>query len=412
MREETNSAGVARVRLKRDLGRSIRGGHPWVYREALAAPKGLPSGSVVEVCDAAGHFVARGLYDPNSPIALRIYTLDESEPVDGGLYARRLARALALRRSLFSQEREATNAFRLCHGEGDFLPGLVIDIYAEVAVLVFDGGEHGPARAFVREIVEALVALSQAKALPLCAIYERYQRRSGGGGQLLWGALPEGPSEHRGELIVSEHGIRFYVDIANGQKSGLFLDQRENRCRIRRWARGRSVWNGFAYTGGFSVSAALGGARRVVSVDRAAPAIAAARHNFALNGLDPDDHGFFSDDAFTHLSAAAARGVSYDLVIVDPPSFAPTERAVPTALAAYRELHRLALSIVAPGGLLCAASCSSHISETAFLSTLTPLQSTHRKLRILETHGQPADHPSLPAFPEGRYLKFVLMAVD
>jgi 23S rRNA (cytosine1962-C5)-methyltransferase len=164
------------------------------------------------------------------------------------------------------------------------------------------------------------------------------------------------------------------------------------------------------------VYAALGGARRVVSVDQAAPALVAARRNFAENGVPPEEHGFFAEDAFTHLQAAAARGQRYDLVIVDPPSFAPTERAVPTALSAYRELHRLAVSIVAPGGLLCAASCSSHVPEAAFLTTLTAPPSRRndplRRLRILEVHGQPADHPSPPAFPEGRYLKFVLLAVD
>jgi 23S rRNA (cytosine1962-C5)-methyltransferase len=221
------------------------------------------------------------------------------------------------------------------------------------------------------------------------------------------------PESGDGELTVSEHGVRFRVDIINGQKSGLFLDQRENRLRIRRYAHGRSVWNGFSYTGGFSVYAGLGGARRVVSVDRAAPAIEAARRNFALNGLDPNQHGFFSDDVFTHLAAAAARGERHDLVLVDPPSFAPTERSVPTALAAYRELHRLALGIVAPGGLLCAASCSSHVAEPAFLTTLIAAgQSADRRLRLLEVHGQPHDHPSPPAFPEGRYLKFALLAVD
>lgn len=398
----------AQAQLRRDLERSLRGGHPWLYREALTVPSGLPAGSVLDVCDSHGQFVARGLYDPASPIAFRAYTLDAAEAVDAALFRRRLARALELRQRLFASEPERTDAFRWCYGEGDFLPGLIVDVYGPVAVLVFDGGERGPARAFRQTIVEIVAELGQA--LGLCAIYERLQRRAGGGGELLWGKLP---GDGDGELTVSEHGVRFHVDVVHGQKSGLFLDQRENRRIIRRYARSRSVWNGFSYTGGFSVCAALGGAKRVVSVDRAGPALAAARRNFALNGLDPAAHGFFTDDAFTHLAAAVARGERHDLVIVDPPSFAPTEKAVPTALAAYRDLHRLALELVAPGGLLCAASCSSHVNESAFLSTLVPTQKqASRPLRILELHSQPADHPTLPGFPEGRYLKFVLLAAD
>lgn len=398
--------------LRRDLERSLRSGHPWLYREALSVPPGLAAGSVLEVRDSQGQFVARGLYDPASPIAFRAYTLSEDEPVDAALFRRRLARALDIRRRLFASEPEPTDAFRWCYGEGDFFPGLIVDVYGPVAVLVFDGGERGPARAFRQTIVDIIADLG--RDLGLCAIYERLQRRAGGGGELLWGKLPsDGNSNGDGELVVSEHGVRFHVDVVRGQKSGLFLDQRENRRIIRRYARGRSVWNGFSYTGGFSVCAALGGAKRVVSVDQAGPALAAARRNFALNGFDPAEHGFFTEDAFTHLTAAARRGERHDLVIVDPPSFAPTEKAVPTALAAYRELHRLALDLVAPGGLLCAASCSSHVDEAAFISTLLPQkQSTPRPLRILELHSQPADHPTLPGFPEGRYLKFVLLAVD
>lgn len=412
MRTESQKTGVTRATLRRDLTRSIRGGHPWVYREALVAPAGLPAGSVVDLYDAGGRFVARGLYDPCSPIALRIYSLDENEPVDDRLFARRLERALSLRRAFVARNLDETNAFRLCNGEGDSLPGVVVDVYGPVAVIIFDGGERGPARAFVAAVTEAVATLG--RPLGIRTIYERYQRRRGGGGQLLWSALPDGQTPP-GEIVVQEHGVRFVVDVVHGQKSGLFLDQRENRRRVRDLAQGRSVWNGFAYTGGFSVYAALGGARRVTSVDSAAPAIAAARRNFAENGIDPDRHAFFAEDAFTHLSAAAARGERHDLVIVDPPSFAKAEREVPAALAAYRELSRLALDVVSPGGLLCAASCSSHVPEAAFLSTLVPVGKSakpERRARILEVYGQPADHPSPPAFPEGRYLKFALLAVD
>ncbi len=411
--------------LVKNLQRSVQAGHPWLYREALEIPSGLATGQVVDLCERNGRFLGRGLYDGESPIALRLYTLDRSEEVDAALVLRRVQAALRARRGAI--DAASTDAFRLCHGEGDFLPGVVIDRYDSVAVVLFDGAA---ARALLPAVVAAVRAL--APELGITALYERNQRRQGGGGQLLYGELPSPerrpdasvpekprpaesspPELQPGELVVREHGMRFLVDIVHGQKSGLFLDQRENRRLIRRYAAGLSVWNGFAYTGGFSVAAGLGGARRVVTVDSAAPAVAAARRNFALNQLDPSAHEFYADDVFVHLQRVAQRGVVYDLVIVDPPSFAPTHRALPTALAAYRELHRLALAAVAPGGLLAAASCSSHVPEAEFLATLLDAaQQTRRRLRILEIHGQPADHPTLPAFPEGRYLKFILCRAD
>ena len=392
--------GLPRVTLSKNLQRSVLAGHPWLYREALEVPPGLRTGQVVDLVERSGRFLGRGLFDGESPIALRLYTLDSREPVDEALVARRLTAALKARRGAIELDR--TDAFRLCHGEGDFLPGVVIDRYGPVAVVLFDGAA---ARALLPGVVAAVKGLGGP--LAITALYERNQRRQGGGGQLLYGELPAA------ELLVREHGMRFLVDIVQGQKTGLFLDQRENRQLIRRYARGLTVWNGFAYTGGFSLAAALGGASRVVTVDSAGPAIAAAQKNFALNQLDPAAHEFYADDVFVHLQQAAQRQKTYDLVIVDPPSFAPTHKALPTALGAYRELHRLALAAVAPGGLLAAASCSSHVPEAEFLATLTDAaQHARRRLRVLEIHGQPADHPTLPAFPEGRYLKFILARID
>lgn len=392
--------GLPRVTLSKNLQRSVLAGHPWLYREALEVPPGLHTGQVVDLVERSGRFLGRGLFDGESPIALRLYTLDSREPVDEALVARRLTAALKARRGAIELDR--TDAFRLCHGEGDFLPGVVIDRYGPVAVVLFDGAA---ARALLPGVVAAVKGLGGP--LAITALYERNQRRQGGGGQLLYGELPAA------ELLVREHGMRFLVDIVQGQKTGLFLDQRENRQLIRRYARGLTVWNGFAYTGGFSLAAALGGASRVVTVDSAGPAIAAAQKNFALNQLDPAAHEFYADDVFVHLQQAAQRRKTYDLVIVDPPSFAPTHKALPTALGAYRELHRLALAAVAPGGLLAAASCSSHVPEAEFLATLTDAaQHARRRLRVLEIHGQPADHPTLPAFPEGRYLKFILARID
>lgn len=405
---------LPQVQLVKNLVRSVREGHPWVYREALSAPAGLPTGSAVDLVDRAGRFLGRGLYDAESPIALRVFTLDRDEALDAELVRRRLAAAWALRRrtvdGIGSSGEDATDAFRLCHGEGDRLPGLVIDIYASVAVLICDGAA---AQSLVPAATDAVLELLAEQGVN--AVYERLQRRGGGGGRLVRGELPAPPANdgRPGEVLVREHGMKLLVDVVHGQKTGLFIDQRENRRRVRRCAAGLTVWNGFSYTGGFSVAAALGGARRVVTIDRAAPAIETARRCFAQNGIDPAGHGFVVADVFEELSALRRRGERYGLVIVDPPSFAKAEREVPAAIAAYRELHRLALDAVEPGGLLAAASCSSHVPEPAFMGTLTEAAAAaERGLRILEIRGQPADHPTLPAFPEGRYLKFILCAVS
>jgi 23S rRNA (cytosine1962-C5)-methyltransferase len=379
---------VNRVRLKKELARAIRGGHPWIYADALDVPRGLAMGSVVEIIGKNGNFLARGLYDSRSPIAVRIYTLDVKEQLDAAFFRRRLAAALSSRK--FAAH---TNAFRWCNGEGDLLPGVVVDLYDHVAILRLDGDAI---RAF-REPLAAAIA-------ELHSVTHVYERSRGGRGEALHGGAPPNPVE------IRENDVRFAVDVVHGQKTGFFLDQRENRRALQGWARDLEVANLFAYTGGFSVYAALAGARRVATVDSAAPAIEAARANFRLNGLDPEAHEFACEDAFAWLARQTGR---FGLVVTDPPSFAPSEKSVGRALSAYRDLNALALDAVKRGGLLAAASCSSHVGLEAFLGALRDAgEKARRPLRILEVRSQPADHPSLPAFPEGRYLKFVLLRTD
>ena len=205
--------------------------------------------------------------------------------------------------------------------------------------------------------------------------------------------------------------MKMEVDLARGQKTGAFLDQRENRARVR--ARGAGVsraLNLFSYAGGFSIAAALGGAERVTSVDLAGAAHATAARSFSLNGLEPKKHAFVAADAFVFLERAAARKDRFDLLVSDPPSFAPSERAKPNALAAYRKLHGACAKVLAPGAILCASSCSSHVTMEDFLATLDAEALGRDDLRVLEARGQPEDHPSLPSWPEGRYLKFVVLA--
>jgi 23S rRNA (cytosine1962-C5)-methyltransferase len=381
-----------RVHLQKDLSRHLRAGHPWVFADALRAAQ-IETGTVVDVVGSDGKFLARGLYDARSPIAVRAFSLDPAEAIDGALIQRRLAEALAARRGVI--DANTTDAFRWCNGEGDFLPGIVVDLYERVAVVRFDGDA---ARTLAREVTAAIVELGR----PL-GVTHVYERSRGGKGQALSGGEPPNPVE------IREHGVRLAVDVLHGQKTGSFLDQRENRVALRRFSSGARVANLFSYTGGFSVHAALAGAISVASVDSAAAALESARTNFILNGLSPDAHEFAARDVFEWLHEARSAQKKFELVIVDPPSFAPSEKSVGKALSAYRDLFASSLGVVAPGGIIAACSCSSHVGMDELVGALRDgAVKALRTLRIHELHGQPADHPTPPAFPEGRYLKMIV----
>jgi 23S rRNA (cytosine1962-C5)-methyltransferase len=292
-----------------------------------------------------------------------------------------------------------TNAYRVVHGEGDRMPGLVIDRYGLVAVARADG--QGAA-ARVPDLAEAVWPTLESWGIRTLV------HRTGARGtkpvlDVLRGAPPPDTTQ------VEEHGISFIVDLAQGQKTGAFLDQRENRRRVGELARGRRVLNLFSYTGGFSLHAAAHGAAHVTSVDTAAAAHATAQASFRAAGLDPGVHAFVAADVHAFLDAARARGDRWDLVVSDPPSFASSEKALSRALSAYRALHRGCAEVLSEGGLLCAASCSSHVDAPAFLSTLDDAALGGRALSVFELRGPGADHPTLAAFPEGLYLKFAIL---
>ena len=379
------------VVLKKNLARSIRQGHPWIYRDAVTARGSIGNGAVVEVRTRDGRALARGFWDAGSAIAVRV--LESGGPghrfADAGtLVAERLRGALE--RRLARLDLSETNAFRWAHGEGDLLPGVHADLYADTAVVRFDG--EG-ARVFYEPIGPCLREAAEGH-VPIRAVIDRASRKVG-----------VKADEHE----VLENGHRFAVDLAHGQKGGLFLDQRENRQRVSELARGKSVLNLFGYTGGFSVYAAAAGARRTDTVDLAKPAIEAARRNFELNELSLENAGFYAADAFEFLTDAAARREQWDIVVSDPPSFAPKKEALPAARYAYQRLHRLAASVVTPGGLLCAASCSSHFGQEEFVeSIVTGVQQAGRRWVLQSLHGAGFDHPVLPVFPEGDYLKFAI----
>ena len=394
----------AELALQKDLARHLRAGHPWVFRRAVErAPKGLPAGSIVDVTDA-GRFVARGYYDPHSAISVRILTRDAAEAVDAAFWRRRVARALALRRELV----HGTNAFRMVHGESDGLPGVVADRYDRWAVLKLYSAGLTPHRTAVVDAIhaeaEGLAGVYGRDEIPRDDLDEAGEAGAPQGRVLRGGEPPE-------RIPVDEHGMALLVDVRRGQKTGHFLDQRENRRMVRDLSRGRAqALNLFSYTGGFSVAAALGGGRQVVSVDLDGDALALARENFAANGLDPSAHAFAEEDAFEILARFKREGRRFDLVVCDPPAFAKSQRTVDAAVAGYASLNRAALAVLSPGGLLVTASCSARVSAEQFFDAVKEAAFKARvELQVIAETRQPPDHPVSPQFREGRYLKCLVL---
>lgn len=400
-KRDTSDGPMADVVVARRAIDALRRGHPWIYASGVVrGPSGAPS--VVRLFDEAGAPLGYGVYDPDSPIAVRVFSTDPAVPLDADLFAERVRRAIAVRRTLFADGR--TNAYRLLNGEGDRTPGFVIDRYGDVAVLRLDGAA---ARAVAPALTRDLEPLLRADGI--ATLLERVA----GKGDAKEIAVRFGPPASRVE--VREHGVPFMVDLLKGQKTGAFLDQRENRRRVgaiveRRKAAGRGarVLNLFSYTGGFSLHAALRGGI-VTSVDIAAQAHATAQESFRLAGVDPAAHTFAAADAFAFLERARSRGERWDVVVSDPPSFAPSEKAKPRAISAYRALHRACAAVLADGGTFVAASCSSHVSLEDLAHTLDDAALGRSDLRLLELYGPPPDHPTLPAFFEGRYLKLAIL---
>jgi 23S rRNA (cytosine1962-C5)-methyltransferase len=340
--------------------------------------------------------IGQGLWDPSSPIAIRIYARGPADRLDLALLTASVARAIDTRDNLFDVT--TTDAYRMCNGEGDRIPGVVLDRYATVAIARFDGDAI---RCWGEELLPAVWPHLRDRGIRTLALRDRLDGKAKVQ-QIAGESFPE-------SVVVVEHGMRMRVELVRGQKTGAFLDQRENRRRVRGLARGARVLNLFSYTGGFSCSCALGGARHVTSVDIAHPAHAVAQETFRLNGLQPEAHTFVTSDVFAYLDQARSRGERFDLVISDPPSFAPNAKSLPRAMGAYRRLHEACVRVVARGGVLCASSCSSHVNLEAFVDTLDDAVLDGRRFVIREAHGQPCDHPTLPTWPEGRYLKFVVL---
>ncbi|MEO6891953.1 MAG: class I SAM-dependent rRNA methyltransferase [Ktedonobacteraceae bacterium] len=385
--------------LKPHREEPLLAGHLWVFSGALQQkPRWIESGGLIDVKSATGQFVARGYYNPRTDIAIRILTTNINEGIDADFLRGRVRSALALRRVF---EPAHTNVYRLVHSEGDGLPGLIVDRFADILVVqVHTLGMQQ----LLPSLVDILLEESGATGLLL---------RNDSQARLREGLEVEEPRVLAGEVpeqvAVLENGIHFLVDPWHGQKTGFFIDQRDKRAALRKYARGQRVLNCFSYTGGFSVYAALTDSEtRVTSVDSSAPAIEAARQHFILNGLDPAQHKFHIADVFDYLTQAREAGEQFDVVVLDPPAFAKTQDARPQALKAYRRLNGLGMSVLRPGGILLSCSCTSSVGMDDLLGVLANAAgSRYRPVQLLEVYTHGVDHPTNLAMPETNYLKAV-----
>lgn len=380
------------LHLRKDLTRDIKRGHVWVYGDAIDRPS-AHSGSVAVLIDRRGQKIASGMYDPQHPIPIRICRTAPPWELDDVWLDRALRAAYRLRREALDSH---TTGYRLANGEGDGLPGLVVDAYGATAVIKLDGGApqnfYDPLR--VARWLTDHCGIKRVVLRP---------RERGVLGKTIAGQAPDGP------VAFLENGLRFTADVVQGQKTGFFLDQRDNRQLVRQLARDRSVLNLFSFSGGFSIAAGVGGCRHATSVDLAPAAITAAQRHWAMNDLNPTLHTGVVSDVFAFLEKLES-SQKWDMVICDPPSFAPSERTKGAAEDAYQRLATLAAKAVAPGGILALASCSSHIDAAAFdAMNLAGVGRARRVATLLAERGLPIDHPTPLAMPELRYLKFQLL---
>lgn len=396
-----NNYTLPSLRLRRGKEESLDRLHPWVFSGALTEmPRDIEEGSVVRVTAHDGRLIGVGHFQIGS-IAVRM--LDFADTViDENFFATRLAQAYALRKTLGLQRPDNT-AFRLVHGEGDFLPGLVVDVYGDTAVVQ----AHSPGMHYVRDIIAR--ELTRLPGADIANVYYKsettlpYKARLDPQNDYIIG-------QYSGNVAL-ENGLKFHIDWLRGQKTGFFVDQRDNRSLLRRYSAGRRVLNMFCYTGGFSVYALAGGAAEVVSVDSSAKAVSLTDANVQLNFPGDTRHRAVAEDAFKHLDTME-RG-AYDLIVLDPPAFAKHRSALHNALQGYRRLNARAFEKIAPGGVLFTFSCSQAVSREQFrVAVFSAAAQSRRNVRILHQLTQPADHPVSIYHPEGEYLKGLVLYVE
>lgn len=397
------------LRIPHEAAYRLRGGHPWVFRDTIGGrPVHAAAGEPVELHDPEGGFVARGIYDPDGPIAVRVLTRDPEEAIDQAAFTRRVKAAANLRNQLLpaiaAKEGEALTAYRVVHGEGDYLPGITVDRYGDYLVIHLYSGSLEP---HLKVLLDALDEIYKPKGIYM----QRRFRPLGGEG-------PREPAELvRGavapvELEVSEGGLRFGVDVTSPLSSGLFLDLRLGRQAVAARSKGRRVLNLFSYTGALSLYAMAGGATEVVSVDLAARAHARARRNLTLSGLQETGHEFITGDAMAIMARMAERKRHFDMVIIDPPAFAQGRDKNFSVQRDYRDLVRSALLLCRPGALLCCVANAAKFSIEDLMNAMGDGAGQARRfVRVVDQLSLPPDFPVPAGFPEGYYLKVLFGAV-
>ena len=387
--------------LRRGKSESLKRFHPWVFSGAIAGANGkLNEGDVVRIVSNENELMGYGHYQIGS-IAVRMLTFRE-EKIDHAFWVTRLSEALRLRKALQLTGRADNNIYRLVHGEGDRLPGLVIDVYGKTAVMqAHSVGMHMSREQIADALIEASEGLIENvyyKSETTFPFKADLQQENG----FLRG--------HDEGNVAVENGLKFHIDWLRGQKTGFFVDQRENRSLLEHYAKGRNVLNMFCYTGGFSVYAMRGGANLVHSVDSSAKAIDLTRANAEMNFPGDARHEAFAEDAFKFLEQA---GSNYDLIVLDPPAFAKHKDALPRALKGYTRLNAIAFRKIKPGGIVFTFSCSQAVNKDQFrLAVFTAAAQSGRHVRILHQLHQPADHPINIYHPEGEYLKGLVLEVE
>ena len=390
------------LRLKPGRERPLYAGHPWVFSGALQSiSPAIEPGDVVDLHAAGGAFIGRGYLHPRNSLAFRLLTTNPDEDIDEAFFERRIRDALALRVPL---SRQQTNAYRLVHAEGDFLPGLIVDRYDRWLVTQF----HTAGMERQRERVVAALRRVVEPAGIMARNDMGVRGREGlavGAAEVAWGEVPD-------EVPISEGGISYLIDPYRGQKTGFFLDQRDKRAAIRALAAdASSLLNLFAYSGGFALAGlAANAALRTINVDASQAALDLARRNYALNDFDPDAHAFVAEDTVAFLRARIEDGERFDLVVADPPAYAKSAESKARALYGYDTLNTHAARVVAPGGYLLTCSCSGPVDMAEFEAAVHGgLLHARRRAQVIATFTVSLDHPTLPSFPEDRYLKAILL---
>ncbi len=386
------------VKLKPDRDKPLRNKHPWVFLGAVESFPEFENGDILPVVSSRNEFIGYGYFNQGQSIVGRMFSFREGDPQQQ--FIDNIKNALELRKSIIPND---TTAYRLINGEGDNLPGLIVDLYGQTIVLQIN-------TIGIEKQKSVIVDLLQKEFKPI-AIYEKSGTQT---------RRKEGLPDFEGWLVgnepdaitITEHGLQFEVNLDNSQKTGLFLDQREMRQLVRTYAKNRTVLNCFSYTGGFSVYAMAGEAKRADSVDTYHGAIESARANFKLNNLNDSDNGFYNEDVFSFL-AQKKLPQEYNFIILDPPAFAKRKNDITNASRGYREINRLALEKLPKGGLLLTSSCSAHIDRELFQTIVfQAAKDAKRDIRILSYHVLAADHPVNLYYPEGDYLKSLLLYVQ